>query len=772
MEKKAFLSLKTILFKKYLILSKIDEGSFGSIYLSKNIITNEKVAVKIESRKIESPLLEREAYILFYLRGPGLPQVKTFGRTKDFLILIQTLLGPSLATLLDKYSIIFTMKDICMLSIQMIERLEYIHSKNFIHRDIKPQNFLMGISEPDKVYLIDFGLAKKFRSKKGKHIKFSLNNNITGTPRYCSINGLRGAEQSRRDDLESLFYVIMYFFRGNLPWQNLKIKSRSQRFNRINQLKKNVNYKSLCENLPNELFNFGIYIKHLKFEDEPDYNYLKNCFNSILRKINAKYDNKFSWINIFNSYSNIKRLTYSHENNFRKKNSSHKRLFEKISSSLEKKMMQKSEEKNLSKEQIHSNNITKDNITLKSLNIENNNRDIKKSNSYVANSIKNKVTLKKKISPLINVNILKNKSNNLKFINRNIYNNNIKKNKTQFYCINFNKKLLHGEERNNFSDIVNFKSNSNESLQNIFAKYNKIKYTSPNFVLNLKKKENSVKNIKITFFSKENYAKIFERNKKLKNNYQHNYVTVIDNSFQKNKKLNLPNNSNYSNNMKIINFNKDLNNKQSIKSVKNSIDKTNLRINYNNYKNINKNNMKFYSNINTEMNEISNNKVKRTNTDFSLSPGNNNIYKKLNIKYNPLTLRNIDDLKRNKINNQNINLNIKLINNNNYNNFPLKNSKNKLKVNKLRNLNLKLSNDINYNNIIKKQNSINKVRVNNYKANRQIFNNFTARENNLKYINPRIYRSPKNKVGISSIPFDKNHLKDQHFFNNSYIIKK
>ena len=235
----ASLTLKSILFKKYLILKKIDEGSFGSIYLSKNIKTNEKVAIKIENRKIENPLLEREAYILFYLRGPGLPQVKTFGKTKDLFVLIQNLLGPSLANLSEKYSINFTIKDICMLSIQMLERLEYIHSKNYIHRDIKPHNFLMGIDDPDILYLIDFGLAKKYKSKKGNHIKFSINNNITGTPRYCSINGLRGAEQSRRDDLESLFYVIMYFFRGNLPWQNLKIKSREERFNKINSIKKN-----------------------------------------------------------------------------------------------------------------------------------------------------------------------------------------------------------------------------------------------------------------------------------------------------------------------------------------------------------------------------------------------------------------------------------------------------------------------------------------------------------------------------------------------------
>ena len=769
MEKRASLALKTILFKKYLIISKIDEGSFGSIYLSKNILTKEKVAVKIESRKIEGPLLEREAYILFYLRGPGLPQVKTFGKTKDFFVLIQTLLGPSLATLLDKYSIKFTMKDICMLSIQMIERLEYIHSKNFIHRDIKPQNFLIGISDPDKLYLIDFGLAKKYRSKKGKHITFSLNNNITGTPRYCSINGLRGAQQSRRDDLESLFYVITYFFRGNLPWQNLKIKSRNQRFRKINQLKKNVNYKTLCENLPSELFNFGIYVKHLKFEDEPNYNYMKNCFYSILRKINARNDNKFSWLNIFNSYSNIKLLN-SHDTNFRKKYSSHKRLYEKISLSLEKKLMMQKSEQNLLKVQIpSSSNITKDNITLKSLNIEINNRDIKKSYSYVANAI-NKMNLKKRTSSLMNVKTFINKGNNMKFCKRNIYNNNIKKNKTQFYNSNLNKKLLLGEDRNNFSDMINYKSNSNESLNNIFLGNKKIKYRSPNFVLKLKKKENSMNNVKITFYKKENFDKIFDRNKKLKNYFPHNYVTV--NNFQRNKKLNILNISNYSNtntnNNKIINFNNYLNNNRIIKTSNNSMKKINLGLNnkINNYNYLNS-----YSNLNTQMKEIKNNQIERTNTETFLKLGNNRIYKRLNLSYNPLTLRNIDNLKKNKINNQNINLNIKLINNNNYNNILLKNTKNKSKINNMRNLELKLNKDINYNNIMKKQNSINKVRVNKYKTNRQIFNNLSSREDYSKYTSPKIKINPNNKIGIINIPFNKSKLSDQHLSNNSNIIK-
>ena len=368
---------QNLLFKKYYILSKIDEGSFGSIYLAKNIITKEKVAIKVENRKQYKPLLEREAYILFYLRGPGLPKIITFGKTRDYFILIQTLLGPSLSSLLEDFSIQFTIKDICMLSIQMLERLEYIHSKDYIHRDIKPHNFLMGLKDPNMLYIIDFGLSKKYRSKKGKHIKFAITNNITGTPRYCSINALRGAEQSRKDDLESLFYVIIYFFRGDVPWQNLKIKSRNERFKKINEIKKKVNYNLLCKNLPEEVYNFGIYVKNLKFEEEPNYTYMQKLFYTILSKTNQQNDDKFSWIksNTFQSSNS----TFSHKNIFKEKPSSHKRLYEKISNSLEKKLIKK--KNNVVFIQTQTNSI-KDNITLVSLNIEKQMNNIINSNNY------------------------------------------------------------------------------------------------------------------------------------------------------------------------------------------------------------------------------------------------------------------------------------------------------------------------------------------------------------------------------------------------------
>ena len=707
----AKLTLKSILFKKYLVIKKIDEGSFGSIYLSQNIQTKEKVAIKIENRKTENPLLEREAYILFYLRGPGLPEIKTFGKTKDLFILIQNLLGPSLANLLDKHSIVFTIKDICMLSIQMIERLEYIHLKNYIHRDIKPHNFLMGIDDPDILYLIDFGLSKKYRSKKGKHIKFSINNNITGTPRYCSINGLRGAEQSRRDDLESLFYVIIYFFRGNLPWQNLKIKSRQERFNRINYLKKNISYKILCKNLPQELYNFGTYIKRLKFEEDPDYNFLRNCFYSILKNINEKNDNKFSWLTNFKSYSNNKKQKDNQPNIVRRKNSSHKRLLEKISSSLEKKMKRKYDN-NLNKVEINLINTNKDNITLKSFYIENNAKNIKKTNSYVV----------KQINHITSLNKNKNKDTNdfLKHINRNQINNlNIKKNKTQFYSHNTSN-ILYSDE-NNINE-KNYNSNNNELLKNIFANNSQIFYNSPNYIINLKK-ENSMKNLKLNFKSEENYIKLFERNKNIKQNF-------IPNNTEKSFK-------------KIINLKNIINDSPKIKNINKrnfniiNIGKKNSYLN-----NKNNNHFRSYTNMFNNIKEIKNNEIKRINTDTSLKLNKNNTYNRLNlnIKYIP---------KLRKINNQNINLNIKLINNNNYNNILLKNSIN---------------------------NKNNLIRFTKYKTHRKAITNSNNLDLNINKANDItnniIVKKVNNKVKIINLPINKKQFNNKFLLYHSNIIKK
>lgn len=161
-------------------------------------------------------------------------------------------LGKSLEELFNFCGRKFSLKTVCILGIEMIKRIQYVHDRNHIHRDIKPDNFMMGSkSNEDKLYIIDFGLAKKYRSstKKG-HIQFKTNKNITGTARYCSINTHRGFEQSRRDDLESIGYVLMYFLKGSLPWQGLKCRPDEDHYEKIYEKKKAVPVDELCRGFP------------------------------------------------------------------------------------------------------------------------------------------------------------------------------------------------------------------------------------------------------------------------------------------------------------------------------------------------------------------------------------------------------------------------------------------------------------------------------------------------------------------------------------------
>ena len=211
-----------IFFRRYKTEKILGKGSFGYVYKGKNIINNELVAIKTEEYKIKGDVLESEAYFLVYLKNFGIPEVKSFGVYKKYKILVQTLLDKDLETLFSKYSHI-NAKDICMIFIQLLDRLEFVHSKYVIHRDLKPENIMFDLETKKIIYLIDFGMAKKYRSgKTKKHIKFSIPSRLTGTARYCSINALRGTEQSRRDDLESLGYVMIYLARKRfLPWMGL-----------------------------------------------------------------------------------------------------------------------------------------------------------------------------------------------------------------------------------------------------------------------------------------------------------------------------------------------------------------------------------------------------------------------------------------------------------------------------------------------------------------------------------------------------------------------
>ncbi|KAF7806743.1 casein kinase 1-like protein 1 [Senna tora] len=283
---------------KFRLGRKIGSGSFGEIYLGTNIQTNEEVAIKLENVKTKHPQLLYESKLYRILQGgTGIPNVKWFGVEGDYNILVIDLLGPSLEDLFNFCNRKLSLKAVLMLADQMINRVEFVHSKSFLHRDIKPDNFLMGLGRrANQVYVIDFGLAKKYRdSSTHQHIPYRENKNLTGTARYASMNTHLGIEQSRRDDLESLGYVLMYFLRGSLPWQGLKAGTKKQKYERISEKKVSTSIESLCRGYPTEFASYFHYCRSLRFDDKPDYAYLKRIFRDLFIREGFQFDYVFDW---------------------------------------------------------------------------------------------------------------------------------------------------------------------------------------------------------------------------------------------------------------------------------------------------------------------------------------------------------------------------------------------------------------------------------------------------------------------------------------------
>ena len=330
-EERFFIKQNPIIFKKYKVIRKLCSGAFGNIYLGFSLKNNSYVAIKVEPRNIPNQHLENEAYFLYSLKGIGIPEILSYGRTKYYNVLVEPFLGKSLFNLYEENNRHFDIKDFCLMGIQIIDRLEWIHSKNVIHRDIKPDNFLVGYNNPNLLYLIDFGLSVKYRSSSsGKHIKFGFTGKITGTTKYSSINSIRGVEQSRKDDLESVAYMIIFFMKGFLPWQNVESKDEDNKYYKIYMMKKNIHERKLCEGLPDEIYSFLKYTKNLGFEEEPDYNYLRTLFKKLLFKHNIIYNDSltFSWGN--KNINQNKALLNLH----RRKSNFHSRLFKRIQNNL------------------------------------------------------------------------------------------------------------------------------------------------------------------------------------------------------------------------------------------------------------------------------------------------------------------------------------------------------------------------------------------------------------------------------------------------------
>ena len=288
-----------------LLNKKLGSGSFGQIYQCLNRKTNEILACKIESINELKPQLYHESKILLLMKNcTGFPTCYDFILTDQDKILIMDYLGPNLDVIMNKLPSDdnikkFTIKTSLMIMIQAIERLKSLHEKGIIHRDIKPENFVIGPKNKERIiYLIDFGLSKKISNDKILPT-IKADRNIIGTMRYISMNTHQGYEQGRRDDLESLFYIIIYFMKGELPWQNIKCKTRAEKYAKIFEIKKKVTENGeLVEELPLEMGKILEYILGLNFAEKPNYLMIKNAIELILNKLNLSNDLQFDWYNL------------------------------------------------------------------------------------------------------------------------------------------------------------------------------------------------------------------------------------------------------------------------------------------------------------------------------------------------------------------------------------------------------------------------------------------------------------------------------------------
>ena len=242
----------------------------------------------------------------------GVPNVYYFDRLENkYNFLVMEFLGPSLGDLFQLKERNFGLETVLMLAIQILTRIEYIHEKGFLHRDIKPENFVIGLNEKSNmVYLIDYGLSKRYKDKNsGQHIPYRENKQLVGTVRYASINAHLGIEQSRRDDLEGIGYVLVYFYLGRLPWQNKTDKGKPLT-QKITEKKLTTPPELLCKKMPSEFSYYFHYCKNLKFEDRPDYNSLKCMFEELLSsrmKINNINELVYDWFDEENTYRERKK---------------------------------------------------------------------------------------------------------------------------------------------------------------------------------------------------------------------------------------------------------------------------------------------------------------------------------------------------------------------------------------------------------------------------------------------------------------------------------
>jgi len=293
-----------IVASRFRLIKRIGKGSFGVAYESLDLLTNERIAIKLERKREDrrssqsAAVNTREITILEKLeKCARVPRLIWHGQYKQYRVMALELQGMNLSDLYDICDRQFSLKTAIYILIECIYCMEDIHCKGIVHRDIKPQNFIVNRDPTsNKLYVIDFGLSSWFKTSVGGHIPFNDQCSPVGTARYASINNHKGVHQTRRDDLESIGYMIVFFLKKELPWQGMREPRRVKKWRKIQQKKESVSCYDLTQGLPNEFTFYLETVKKLGYDEKPDYKKLIRVFKRLYKR-QGFYDEDMKRVN-------------------------------------------------------------------------------------------------------------------------------------------------------------------------------------------------------------------------------------------------------------------------------------------------------------------------------------------------------------------------------------------------------------------------------------------------------------------------------------------
>jgi len=286
---------------------KIGTGSFGDVFRGYDVIAKTYVAIKQEIR--ESNTFVRELEVIKHLQlmdsTIGIPKLFYDGANNPvhaYRFFVMELLGENLCELQKNCGGTLSTETVCKIAAEIIDRFEELHEQGIVHRDVKPQNFLIGnkMNVHDKrIYICDFGLSGRYINENGNHIPFTTGLKPIGTARYASMRVHRGYERSRRDDFEALAYMLIYLLKGSLPWQGLQLKNRNHKWRVILAKKKETTLEELCQNCISVFKEFVVYCRAMRFNQRPKYGFWRKQFlDSLTKQWSVKYQDirfKYDW---------------------------------------------------------------------------------------------------------------------------------------------------------------------------------------------------------------------------------------------------------------------------------------------------------------------------------------------------------------------------------------------------------------------------------------------------------------------------------------------